>query len=999
MKRVVIILFFLFLSTFLKSQIIIADSTGDINCYHSGFIYTQIDFLGSNTLSHWYFYDSTLSWIQIDTSTQSIFLNNNKYDSDTLFSDICGFFKLKVTDNSGNLLEERYFNIGCKLSILLESNIIKCNDDLGSFSAQVTGGQPFDNDINFIGDEYYDYKWFVSSDVNGLNPVLFSDSTSFINNLSSQYYALFVTDSIGCIDSTGFIYLLNPDPLEITFIDIFDVSCSGDSTGSFFISVNGGRKHDSLNPYTYFLLSGMDTIGFSYIGGNNSINFQRNSIYSSTNSTFPDSITFFNLGSDTFRLIVLDSANCMIDTIFYVSEPDPYLLFASNDELICSSDSVWIRIDSVLGGSLPFFYYWESIQTDSIFGSSSNYNCVIVDTIDNCNDTLEYVVNSLYAIDVSTNIIDVMCFSDSTGSINIDTILGGVYPYTINWGTSHLLNLPADDYILEIIDFIGCKYYDTLTIYQPSKFISNHFISHPVCHGDSNGFVIQNYQGGVSPYQIIGFNIGINDTIMNLSSGIYPYLVIDSNQCYLNDTLVIIDPLKISSDFTNYNQDLNCFNGTTNIEVLVWDYDSSYSLTWSNGDSGISTLISAGISIVNIIDNNGCKHSDTVLITQPDTFMIDDIILIDTVCNSGSSAYVELSGGTRPYVYLWSTGDIDSSIVNIQDSVIFIEVSDHCSNILVSDSISITPFNLETSLYFDDSSHVGSIEIDVSTTVGPFLFEWKNVLGEIISLTSKTDNLCEGVYFVSVVDESNGCLVEDTLVVSFYLPFGIIDSNSTTVLTDEFLWGFSPYTYLWDDGSNMIHADLCYGEHWVEVTDNKGCVKRQDFEIEKLFINITPESEIINCNLENKDFDLEASAIGGTGPYYYEWWNGSTENPINMYLNPGNFSVTVIDANNCKQDTTFVIANMISECIPNVFTPNNDGKNDTWNLDDTFLYEDTEVRIYGKYGRLLFQSFGYYEAWDGTNENGENLPNGIYFYTIDIGHGYDQIRGTVTILR
>ena len=101
-------------------------------------------------------------------------------------------------------------------------------------------------------------------------------------------------------------------------------------------------------------------------------------------------------------------------------------------------------------------------------------------------------------------------------------------------------------------------------------------------------------------------------------------------------------------------------------------------LTWSNGDTGISTLISAGISIVNIIDNNGCKHSDTVLITQPDTFMIDDIILIDTVCNSGSNAYVELSGGTRPYVYLWSTGDIDSSIVNIQDSVIFIEVSDHC---------------------------------------------------------------------------------------------------------------------------------------------------------------------------------------------------------------------------------------------------------------------------------------------------------------------------------
>ena len=40
-----------------------------------------------------------------------------------------------------------------------------------------------------------------------------------------------------------------------------------------------------------------------------------------------------------------------------------------------------------------------------------------------------------------------------------------------------------------------------------------------------------------------------------------------------------------------------------------------------------------------------------------------------------------------------------------------------------------------------------------------------------------------------------------------------------------------------------------------------------------------------------------------------------------------------------------------------------------------------------------------YEPWDGTNEKGNDVPDGVYFYSIDIGHGFDPIKGTVTILR
>ena len=85
--------------------------------------------------------------------------------------------------------------------------------------------------------------------------------------------------------------------------------------------------------------------------------------------------------------------------------------------------------------------------------------------------------------------------------------------------------------------------------------------------------------------------------------------------------------------------------------------------------------------------------------------------------------------------------------------------------------------------------------------------------------------------------------------------------------------------------------------------------------------------------------------------------------------------------------------------MPNIFSPNGDNINDTWNLEDTFLFSDSEVKVYGRYGKLIYQSVGYSSEWDGTNQSGKNVPAGVYFYSIEIGHGFEPINGTVTILR
>jgi gliding motility-associated-like protein len=183
------------------------------------------------------------------------------------------------------------------------------------------------------------------------------------------------------------------------------------------------------------------------------------------------------------------------------------------------------------------------------------------------------------------------------------------------------------------------------------------------------------------------------------------------------------------------------------------------------------------------------------------------------------------------------------------------------------------------------------------------------------------------------------------------------------------------------------------------VTDDDGCVVRADFDIDPLLIALDPAEFIIECDLENLDVDIIADAIGGTAPYTYAWSNGSTENSINLSLSPGNYSVVIMDNNACTEDTSFVIATISADCIPNVFTPNGDNINDTWNLENTFLYSDSEIRVYGRYGRLLFKSVGYSTPWDGKNESGNDVTEGAYFYHIKIGHDFDAIKGSVTIIR
>jgi gliding motility-associated-like protein len=969
MNKIFVLIFFLSISV-ARSQVV-SDSVIAFNCNQEGAIFLDIV---TGSLVDWYFDDDSLGLILVSTMQDVVF---NGFD--TLFTQQCGTYKVVFAGDTS------FFFVGCLLgSGGLQLNVKCFGDSTGKLKRVAHSGSP-----------PYFYEWFK-------NGMLYSSGSydTLFENLSTGSYKIVITDTVGCSDS---ITSTIASPISLIFDTIFtsNINCRGVNSGSISCSVSGGKKYTVSELYDYYIinLNSNDTVSW-LTRDSTSLDFS--SVFS------PYQITFDSLFAGEYILSVVDSFGCILDEIFEIKEPIDYLAFGSTvDLLICESDSGYLKIDtvlvdSILGSQNIFFGFAynliNGIHIDSIYASSGWYDIYVYDSTYFCLDTVPIRCEALYEIKVFENISPVLCFGDQTGSVVIDSIIDGNTPYDVQWGGVNSSELLAGTYSVNIVDSIGCLHTEIYIILQGIQINSNAVLYQPLCFGDANGSISIDVSGGTGPLSYYWLNgAGSSDSLYYLVDDLYTLIVVDAVGCTDTFNFSLQSPQLLELDLIVLDSILACFGALTLINPVISGGVSPYSMSWSDGDTNQQRIVGAGYYEIELVDANGCFTNESVIILEPDSL---DISLSHTniSCNEGATATVTANGGVPPITYLWNTGETTSSIDSLWDLKYWVVVTDSCGA-SVTDTIYLNYYELNTLVYYDDSTHTGNVEIQSTTSSGPFEYIWLNIFNDSIGDGQISPVLCEGTYFVVVTDLSNNCSVTDTILVDFYIPLGVFDITTTTIFSDSDLWGFSPYTYLWSNGEDSIHANICAGDHWVEVTDINNCIVREDFTIENILISLDPESAVIECNLENMDIDLEASVTGGIEPYSFEWWNGSIENPINLGMSPGNFSITVTDANGCKEDTAFTIATMTSECIPNVFTPNNDSKNDTWSLEDTFLFEDSEVRIYGRFGRLLFQSVGYHDKWDGTNEKGNNVPEGVYFYSIEIGHGFEKINGSVIILR
>jgi gliding motility-associated-like protein len=205
--------------------------------------------------------------------------------------------------------------------------------------------------------------------------------------------------------------------------------------------------------------------------------------------------------------------------------------------------------------------------------------------------------------------------------------------------------------------------------------------------------------------------------------------------------------------------------------------------------------------------------------------------------------------------------------------------------------------------------------------------------------------------------------------------------------------------YLWNDGSSLSSFIASKpGIYWVEVTDNAGCIFRDTIAIAVNSLPIvTLEKNIAVCAPATHRFDVSTTANATN----YLWFNGGTSSYYDAVEGDSLIWVKVSDDYGCAgYDTTTLITCNLSNKIPNAFTPNGDNDNDVWRLDlIKAQYPNLVVKIYDRWGRVVFVSArGYGSPWDGSS-NGKPLPMDTYYYVIDFGNGAKELVGSIALIR
>lgn len=155
--------------------------------------------------------------------------------------------------------------------------------------------------------------------------------------------------------------------------------------------------------------------------------------------------------------------------------------------------------------------------------------------------------------------------------------------------------------------------------------------------------------------------------------------------------------------------------------------------------------------------------------------------------------------------------------------------------------------------------------------------------------------------------------------------------------------------------------------------------------------------------LEGGSGNMHASATGDSLTYaWYPAINLSSSNTLNPIVTPGEtdvtYTLTVTNNKGCSASSNITATVLKSPLIPNTFTPNGDGINDTWNIKYLESYTGATIEVFNRNGQKVYSSIGYPVPWDGRYKNAD-VPAGVYYYLINPRHGRKAFSGWVTIIR
>jgi large repetitive protein len=739
----------------------------------------------------------------------------------------------------------------------------------------------------------------------GVGPYTFlwntGETTEDISNVIAGNYAVTITDFNGCVYT--FLDTIYQPALPLTLNESHvNVLCNGGNNGSIDIVTTGGTA-----PYTYLW----------------------------DNAAIVEDLS--NLIAGTYTVTVTDAngttGGCYAQLAVSVTEPlNPVDVSASQVDILCFGGNTGSVDVTVSGGTAPYAYTWNTSANSEDLSSlvSGTYSVVVTDangSVGGCTDSITVVLTQpLAPVSVSFNQLDVLCFSNATGEIDLDA-QGGTAPYTYAWSnggnTQDVTGLIAGTYSVLVTDANGstggCAATTAVTIAQPlAPLTLSETHVNILCFGNNTGSIDLSVSGGTAGYSYVWSNTETSQDIDTLIAGNYIVDVKDANDCQAQLQILISQPLAPLTEVHNLSN-ISCFAGSDgNIDLTTTGGTIPYTFIWTNGFTTEDLLnVGFGTYSVLITDANNCTLSGTYALTEPASPLTTSTSFLAVNCygESNGTAIVNAFGGTQNYTYLWNNGATTSTNSNLIEGNYSVIVTDangciSTNSVYVTEPtpIVITSSQVDVLCY---GASTGSAAAAASGGVGFYNYVWSTGL-----IGNSETNLQAGSYTI-YVNDGNQCL--DSLEVNINQPADSISINLSG--TDILCYGFStgainatvtgataPFAYVWNTGStNEDLSNLPAGTYDVQVTDAHACVYNEAITLlQPAEISIqNAQIENVSCN-DFTDAFIDISVVGGVGPYDYAWNNGATSEDL-IDLSAGSYFVVINDANSCVRVFNYII--------------------------------------------------------------------------------------------
>ena len=846
-----------------------------------------------------------------------------------------GTYFLQVTDTNNNTVKTTPIAITQPDVLALQLNEITdvaCNGGAtGTIAISVSGGTSFE------------YSLMLNPNENDWIPL--TDNT--ITNLTPGRYQLTIRNQDGCETETLEDIIIEAAPLlELTATKINPIT-NGGNEGTITLNITGGSPFPEPSA-AYNISWEKDGVSFA--------------------DSDPSTPNFINeLGAGEYSATVTDANGCDKTISITITEPGPLTILSFNGTASCSElDNGTLTATAQGTGQLIFNWILNDVSptgtllasTPTMDGTASlkglspgSYSLTIVevDSGNEVNSDQDVIIAEAPPITATIAIAKSSCGIPNSGAISISNVSGGTpfpsgpeYKYHINDGFNNyqsdpeFINLPPRTYIVTIRDASGCEYSETVEITQavaPVLDQTNTIITNPTAVGEADGTITLAFISDASDYSYEWIGTGINGVtskdVTGLVAGDYQVTVSAPGDCFLVTSFSIVDPVESGALVATINQTvlLEC-NGDDFAEITanVQDGTAPYSYTWFqivNGndialpeDTGIIEGLSAGTYFLQVTDaNNSTINSSPLTITQPDTLTIHVDEVKDILCSGEATGAINVSvaGGTSPYSYIWSNGEIDQNLSNIGAGEYTLEVMDAnaCfTEITVTvnnapNSIQIT--NVSITNVSDYMGNDGSITLDIAGGLTPYNINWTRLSDNTnLGNQESISNLSSDTYQVSVID-ANGCSIIENYEVSqpdivdetIVQPSCSGDSNgSISVLVNL---GNGNFTYSWNTGAttNAIN-NLTAGSYTVTISGlGNGPLTRTYVIEDPLPLEVDLGETRVLCG--GQELVLDANVEDVTASYSWTSDTGFTSTLPSITLTEGGtYTVTITSQNGCS---------------------------------------------------------------------------------------------------